>query len=459
MEEASQAGVCTDACEYEQTALLHKYVLSRPDAPSGEWSSQGPRSLAPFSPCAESRQPHIFAAARLTQEDVLYDLGCGDGRVLREAAARYGCRCVGIEVDEDCLASCRNEAAALGPGVADLFRWELADMGELADDFFVTGQLSEGVAPLPVPTVVLIFITGHGLVALADWLHRAWRLASHGIRILTCVEALDTARDYNQGVFADTNLQNWEVYRDPLHARYGVFVVPPVGCSLKAWECERPTPVPTSRCVGEESQPVPVHGLLSAEDIVSVQACVDALAADSALAEGDEDVLASALFGEGDAWSLAEDAMHGMREHRVLHLHREGVDASALRHIRAKLLRAMFQLDGRHWGLLRGRAVFVRSFEHHGYEPGGSVMDPEHVDGGSLLTITVLLARSADCEGGILRTCTRGVWHDHVDVEPGDAVVFVSEKRHNVTPITAGTRKSLVMELWESGVTRRNRHE
>merc|ERR1719210_2977556 len=121
--------------------------------------------------------------------------------------------------------------------MATLFRWELADMAELADDFFITGRLPDGALPLPIPTVVLIFITGHGLVALADWLHRAWRLATRGVRILTCVEALDTAKDYNQGVFAETNLQNWEVYRDPVHAKYGVFVVPPWGCSVEAGCC------------------------------------------------------------------------------------------------------------------------------------------------------------------------------------------------------------------------------
>merc|ERR1712024_251389 len=117
----------------------------------------------------------------------------------------------------------------------------------------------------------------------------------------------------------------------------------------------------------------------------------DALAGDSGNSQGVEDALAGALFGDGDSWSMAEDAVHALREHRVLHLHREGVDARPLEHIRAKLLRAMFQVDRENWKLLNGRPVFVRSFEHHSYEPGGSVMDPEHVDGGSLLTISVLL--------------------------------------------------------------------
>ena len=35
----------------------------------------------------------------LTKDDVLYDLGCGDGRVLIAAVKRYGCKAVGIEIN------------------------------------------------------------------------------------------------------------------------------------------------------------------------------------------------------------------------------------------------------------------------------------------------------------------------------------------------------------------------
>lgn len=33
------------------------------------------------------------------EKDVVYDLGCGDGRFIIEAARRYNCRAVGIEID------------------------------------------------------------------------------------------------------------------------------------------------------------------------------------------------------------------------------------------------------------------------------------------------------------------------------------------------------------------------
>jgi endoglucanase len=37
--------------------------------------------------------------AKVTKDDVLYDLGCGNGAIVVEAARRIGCRCVGFDID------------------------------------------------------------------------------------------------------------------------------------------------------------------------------------------------------------------------------------------------------------------------------------------------------------------------------------------------------------------------
>jgi SAM-dependent methyltransferase len=37
--------------------------------------------------------------ARVRKSDVIYDLGCGDGRILIAAAKRFGCRAVGVDID------------------------------------------------------------------------------------------------------------------------------------------------------------------------------------------------------------------------------------------------------------------------------------------------------------------------------------------------------------------------
>ena len=43
----------------------------------------------------------LLQMAHIRQDDVLYDLGCGDGRVLVLAAQKYGCRGVGYEIDPE----------------------------------------------------------------------------------------------------------------------------------------------------------------------------------------------------------------------------------------------------------------------------------------------------------------------------------------------------------------------
>lgn len=57
--------------------------------------------LAPFNPTSPHVQNIALELLTLTSEDVLFDLGCGDGRLLITAAERTpGLRCVGIEMDQ-----------------------------------------------------------------------------------------------------------------------------------------------------------------------------------------------------------------------------------------------------------------------------------------------------------------------------------------------------------------------
>lgn len=50
--------------------------------------------------------PHDVVArmlelARVTKNDVLYDLGCGDGRIVVMAAKKYGCKATGFDIDPE----------------------------------------------------------------------------------------------------------------------------------------------------------------------------------------------------------------------------------------------------------------------------------------------------------------------------------------------------------------------
>jgi len=62
----------------------------------------------------------MLAELHLTEDDVLYDLGCGDGRVLIEAYRQYGCKGVGIEIAPQTANLARRNVAAIG--LADQIR-------------------------------------------------------------------------------------------------------------------------------------------------------------------------------------------------------------------------------------------------------------------------------------------------------------------------------------------------
>jgi cyclopropane fatty-acyl-phospholipid synthase-like methyltransferase len=50
-----------------------------------------------FVPSADEVIQKMFELAKLNKDDILFDLGCGDGRVLYRAAEKFGCRAVGLE--------------------------------------------------------------------------------------------------------------------------------------------------------------------------------------------------------------------------------------------------------------------------------------------------------------------------------------------------------------------------
>lgn len=65
-------------------------------------------SLAPFVASPQNIVTSMLQLAELKKGETLFDLGCGDGRIIMEAAQKFGARAVGVELDEgryrECLA-------------------------------------------------------------------------------------------------------------------------------------------------------------------------------------------------------------------------------------------------------------------------------------------------------------------------------------------------------------------
>jgi hypothetical protein len=70
--------------------------------------------LAPWVPTPQPVVDRMLELAELTTKDVLYDIGCGDGRIVITAARRYGTRGVGIDIDPAMVELSEKNAAAAG---------------------------------------------------------------------------------------------------------------------------------------------------------------------------------------------------------------------------------------------------------------------------------------------------------------------------------------------------------
>lgn len=71
----------------------------RDKSPARSAAGRGPDAV--FVPTPQDVVQQMLAIAKLTKDDVLYDLGSGDGRIVIEAAKKYGSRSVGIEIKRD----------------------------------------------------------------------------------------------------------------------------------------------------------------------------------------------------------------------------------------------------------------------------------------------------------------------------------------------------------------------
>jgi 16S rRNA A1518/A1519 N6-dimethyltransferase RsmA/KsgA/DIM1 with predicted DNA glycosylase/AP lyase activity len=69
---------------------------------------------APWAPTPLRTVHKMLTMAQVGPGDLVYDLGCGDGRMIVTAARRYGSRAVGIELDPLRYLWCRMLIAVLG---------------------------------------------------------------------------------------------------------------------------------------------------------------------------------------------------------------------------------------------------------------------------------------------------------------------------------------------------------
>jgi predicted RNA methylase len=98
-----------------------------------------------FAPTRQAVADAMLVLAGVTPDDVVYDLGSGDGRIVVLAAQKYGARGVGIEIDPRLVTLARDLARE--GGVADRVRFVEGDLfaADIAEASVVTLYLSTSI--------------------------------------------------------------------------------------------------------------------------------------------------------------------------------------------------------------------------------------------------------------------------------------------------------------------------
>jgi SAM-dependent methyltransferase len=112
------------------------------NAPGNE-RTRGPGQVAPFDPAPQEVVQRMLVLAGVKKDDVVYDLGSGDGRILIAAAKKYGVRAVGFEIDPGLVKLARENARREG----------VEKLVEIREQDFLTANLS----PASVVTLYLSY--------------------------------------------------------------------------------------------------------------------------------------------------------------------------------------------------------------------------------------------------------------------------------------------------------------
>jgi len=153
------------------------------------------------------------------------------------------------------------------------------------------------------------------------------------------------------------------------------------------------------------------------------------------------------------------------------YIHWDGEFQQKLPNVYSKLVHAALSVDEDMWGICHNalatakthgldeveRSIHVRTAEIHEVGPGGSLLQREHYDSGSCITIDVMLSEpGVDFTGGLVefphvrqdRFPGESLPPAHLPFKKGDAIVFPSHKYHCVHPVVHGLRRVLVLEIW-----------
>lgn len=104
----------------------------------GSHGREDAEDLAPFVPTPLPVVEKMLELAEMSKDDVVYDIGCGDGRIVIMAAEKYGARGVGIDIDPERIRESKKNAERAGVEKLVIFILENAIKVDLSPATVVT---------------------------------------------------------------------------------------------------------------------------------------------------------------------------------------------------------------------------------------------------------------------------------------------------------------------------------
>jgi SAM-dependent methyltransferase len=103
------------------------FGLNEPAEDSEQKETKRPDVI--FVPTPQEVVDRMLELAQVTKDDLVYDLGCGDGRIVATAAKKYGSKAIGFDIDPQRIKESR--ATVKEKGVEDLVEIREADIFKL----------------------------------------------------------------------------------------------------------------------------------------------------------------------------------------------------------------------------------------------------------------------------------------------------------------------------------------
>jgi len=85
-----------------------------------------------YVPTPQEVVDKMLELAKVGKEDVVYDLGCGDGRIVVTAGKKFGCKAVGFDIDDERIKESNENVKKAGVGKLveikqeDIFKLDLS---------------------------------------------------------------------------------------------------------------------------------------------------------------------------------------------------------------------------------------------------------------------------------------------------------------------------------------------